>query len=47
MTFGLHFPSRIPCLPERVVTYFNVYTKLEVKVWVTYSIVYAKLEVIA
>ena len=30
MAFGLHFPIVIPCLLERVVTYFNVYKKLEV-----------------
>ena len=30
MTFVLHFPNVIPCLLERVITYFNVYTKLEV-----------------
>ena len=30
MTIVLIFPIVIPCLLERVVTYFNVYTKLEV-----------------
>ena len=32
---------------ESLVTYFNVYMKLEVTVWVTYSNIYTKLEVIA
>ena len=27
----LHFSIVIPCLPKRVVTYFNVYTKLDVR----------------
>ena len=30
MAFILHFPVAIPWLPERLVTYFNVYTKREV-----------------
>ena len=30
MAFVLYFPIVIPCLLERVLTYFNVYTKLEV-----------------
>ena len=30
MSFALHFAFVIICLLERVVTYFNVYTKLEV-----------------
>ena len=33
VAFVLYFPIVIPCLLERVVTYFNVYTKLEVLVW--------------
>ena len=32
MTIALYFPIVIPCLLESVVTYFNVYTKLEVLV---------------
>ena len=28
--FALYFPIVIPCLLERVLTYFNVYTKVEV-----------------
>ena len=31
--FILYFLIVIPCLLERMVTYFNVYTKLEVFVW--------------
>ena len=30
MAFVLYFAIVIPCLLERVLTYFNVYTKLEV-----------------
>ena len=30
MTFVLYFPNVILCLVERVVTYLNVYTKLEI-----------------
>ena len=30
MAFVLYFPIVIPCLLERVLLYFNVYTKLEV-----------------
>ena len=33
MAFVLYFPIGIHCLLERVVIYFNVYTKLEVLVW--------------
>ena len=33
IAFVLYFPIVIPCLLEGVVTYFNVYTKLEVLVW--------------
>ena len=33
MAFVLYFPIVIPCLLEGVVTYFNVYTKLEVLFW--------------
>ena len=33
MAFVLYFPIVIPCLLESVVSYFNVYTKLEVLVW--------------
>ena len=33
MAFVLHFPIVISFLLERVVTFFNVYTKLEVLVW--------------
>ena len=33
MAFVLHFLIVILCLLEHVVTYFNVYTKLEVIVW--------------
>ena len=32
MAFALYFPIVIPCLLERVLTYFNVCTKLEVLV---------------
>ena len=32
MAFVLYFPIVIPCLLERVLTYFNAYTKLEVLV---------------
>ena len=30
VTFVLYFPNVILCLVERVVTYLNVYTKLEI-----------------
>ena len=30
MAFALYFPIVIPCLLERVLTYFSVYTKIEV-----------------
>ena len=33
IAFVLYFPIVIPCLLEGVVTYFNVFTKLEVLVW--------------
>ena len=33
IVFVLYFPIAIPCLLEGVVTYFNVFTKLEVLVW--------------
>ena len=33
MTFVLHFLFVTPCLLECVVTYFKIYTKLEVVVW--------------
>ena len=33
MAFVLYFPIVNSCLLERVATYFNVYTKLEVLVW--------------
>ena len=33
MAFVLYFPIVIPCLLEGVVTYFNIYTKLEVLAW--------------
>ena len=32
MTLLLYFPTVIPCLLECVLTYFNVYTKVEVSV---------------
>ena len=33
LDLALHFPIVILCLLERVFTYFNVYTKLDVIVW--------------
>ena len=33
MAFVLYFPFVVPCLLERIVTYFKVYTKLQVLVW--------------
>ena len=33
MAFVLYFPIVMPCLLEGVVTYFNVFTKLEILVW--------------
>ena len=33
MVFVLYLPIVIPCLLENVVTYFNIYTKLDVLVW--------------
>ena len=33
MAFALHFSIVIPCLLERLITYFNIYTKLEAIVW--------------
>ena len=33
IAFVLYFPIVIPCLLEGVVTYFNVFTKLEVLFW--------------
>ena len=33
IAFVLYFPIVIPCLLEGMVTYFNVFTKLEVLVW--------------
>ena len=31
--FALHFPFVIPCLNERVITYFNFHMNLEVIIW--------------
>ena len=37
MTFILHFPIVIPCLRERMVAYFNVYTNRAYKTLIRYT----------
>ena len=40
MDFALYFPIGILCLLEDLVNYFNVYTKLEVLVWMKTRLLY-------
>ena len=42
MDFALHFLIVVPCILEHVVTYCNIYTKLEVIAWKEHEAVFLK-----